>query len=362
VPTIPDLPETLDQVVQIEGAPKRQPGTSHLRVLAFGPDDTGPREIAWDAVPDLLRDAATFIWADLSEYSEPDLQMIASTLGLQPSTVFTIRSTWQRPTLTNMSDYFFVSATVPRLNTADYRILAGELDLCVSPHFVLSAHRLPLPFGDQVWERAQQNPHLVRADAAYLLYLVLDELLIYAEDLNRKIQSQSELLEEQALSDVGDSFLEDLLHFKRYIFGLTELIDQHREVFIGFFRPDFTGLAGDEVEGYFRDLQVRLAHLLSMLNAAKESVNSAFNIYVSHMSHRTNQIIKVLTIVSTLIFPATLIVALFGSSVQSEMPGLRHVWFWLMLISMVVLCGVLFATFVRLGWIATRRSRNPLQL
>ncbi|MBA3825541.1 MAG: hypothetical protein H0X24_16790 [Ktedonobacterales bacterium] len=356
-----ELPQSLEEVVQVEAAPTRQAGISHLRVLAFAAAGDAPREVEWAAVPDLLRAEQHFIWADLSEYSAPDLAAVATVLGLRRSTIHTINSTWQRPTLANLNEYFFVSATIPRLNTQGYRILAGELDLCVSRRFVLSAHRQPLPFGEQLWARALQNPDLVQRDPAYLLYLMLDELLIYDEDLNRHIQNQSELLEEQALSDVGDAFLEDLLHFKRYIFGLTELIDQHREVFTGFFRPDFSGVTGEEVEGHFRDLQVRLAHLLSMLNAAKESVISAFNIYVSHMSHRTNQIIKVLTMVSTILLPATLIVALFGSSVQSELPGLRSMWFWLMLGSIVALCGSIVVVFMRQGWIAPRRTPNSLR-
>ena len=353
------LPASLDDVIQAEATPTQQAGASHLRALAFTPG-TAPIFVGWDAVVALLTRDDAFVWVDLSEYSAPDLQTVAATLGLHRAVTHAITSPWQRPTLINYERYFFVSATVPRLNTQTFHILAGELDLCVSKQFILSAHKLPLPFMERIVTRAQQGPELVQRDSAYLLYIILDELLAYDEELNRHIQNESELLEEQALSDASDTFLEDLLHFKRYIFGLTELVDQHREIFIAFFRPDFTAVAGEEVEGHFRDLHVRLTHLLSMLNTAKESVNSAFNIYVSHMSHRTNQIIKVLTMVSTLLLPATLIVALFGATVQNELPGLHPIWFWLMLLSIIALCGIILFVFARQGWITPRRRSAAL--
>jgi magnesium transporter len=87
-------------------------------------------------------------------------------------------------------------------------------------------------------------------------------------------------------------------------------------VFAAFLRPDFTFISGDEVEPYFQELQERLDRLLDLLLPAKENINGAFEIYTSHVAHRTNGVMKLLTIVSTVVLPGTLILGFFGTSFE----------------------------------------------
>lgn len=78
-------------------------------------------------------------------------------------------------------------------------------------------------------------------------------------------------------------------------------------------RPDFTHVSGVDIEPYVKNLQENLARLIDHLASARESVNGAFDIYVSQVAHRTNALIKALTIISTVILPAALIVAFFST-------------------------------------------------
>ena len=106
------------------------------------------------------------------------------------------------------------------------------------------------------------------------------------------------------------------------------------------------------MEAYYRDLQERLRKLGDDLLAAKDDTNGTFDIYVSHMSHRTNNIIRVLTIVSTVLLPASVILGVFGTS------NLQHVSFLtstggfvLMVVSVLaVSLGTLYL-FRRQGWL-----------
>lgn len=93
-------------------------------------------------------------------------------------------------------------------------------------------------------------------------------------------------MEERALTDPSEHVLTELLHFKRYAFTLSQLVDQYRPVFAAFLRPDFHDIPQQEVAIYYRDLEARFARLANTLLAAKESVNGIFDIYVSHISHQ----------------------------------------------------------------------------
>jgi magnesium transporter len=233
-------------------------------------------------------------------------------------------------------------------------VCAGELDLFVGHNYLVSAHKRPLPFADHLLTRARTSPELIALDADFMLYIILDEVLAYHEELERHMQGEIERMEERALRDTSDTFLEDLLRFKRYAFALYQLVDGHRPVFAAFLRPDFHWGSGEEIEEYVEDLHERLLRLLATLSQARDVVNGAFEIYVSQMSHRTNQVIKLLTIVSTVLFSASIIVSVFGITVATTIhrsPVGTPAGFLIMLICVLAVCGVTLYLFRRRGWI-----------
>ena len=152
--------------------------------------------------------------------------------------------------------------------------------------------------------------------------------------------------------DTSDSFLRDLLHFKRYAFALTQLADQHRAIFAVFLRPDFHYIPEQEIMLYYRDLDARLSRLIDLLRAARESVNGIFDIYVSHMSHRTNAVIKILTMVSTVLLPSTLVFAFFSTNSIQDIPILTHrLGFLLMVASVICISVMILWRFRHKGWL-----------
>ena len=314
-----DITVSSADVVQVEGAAAATRDTmleaSTAQAWLFCPE-AEPRKVALDEAPRLVAVDSNFVWVDLSGYAEDELHTLARLLDLDAHAVSRANASWQRPQLHVFKKHFYVTATVARLDDAAYKVHASRLDLFVGNNFLVSAHRPPVPFAARILLRAQQSPELVHLDAAYMLYIVLDELLAHYESLNEQVQSDVEKVEERALTDTSDAFLSDLLRFKRYAFALGQLAEQHREVFSAFLRPDFGWVSGSEVEAYFRDLESRLAHLRDMLLVARDNVNGAFDIYVSHVSHRTNSVIKVLTMVSAVLFSMTVIIGLFSTSIQ----------------------------------------------
>ncbi|HZS00577.1 MAG TPA: magnesium transporter CorA family protein [Chloroflexota bacterium] len=340
-------------VVQVEGevAPRSAPAAAPTTATAWlFREHTEPRQIALSDLPDLITDDANFVWVDLSEYAEADLRTLAKLLRLPALAVHTTLSVWQRPHLDVFQNQFFVAATVPYRDATAARVQASELDLFVGNTFLVSAHKRPLPFMERVLTRARQRPELASLDSAFMLYLLLDELLAYGEGLSEELENEIQRMEERALRDSSDTFLDDLLRFKRYSFAVGRLIDHHEEVFAAFLRPDFTFVSGDEVEPYFRDLDARLARLLDKMRATREAVNGAFDIYVSHMSHRTNQVMKVLTLVSTVLLPSTIILGFFGTNFQ-DVPLYGPVEFLVMVLLIALVSGVVILAFRRRGWI-----------
>jgi magnesium transporter len=345
------IPETVTDVIDAEGsAETASPPDAPAVVAWLFQEDVEPRQVALEELPRLAADDACFVWVDLSGYVPSDLAQVAQQLDLPEAAVQVALADWQRPRLGVFRDRYFVAVTVPHGELAAQRVLASELDLFVGRNYLVSAHKRPLPFGERALARAVQNPALLKLDSAFLLSILVDELLAHFEVLTEELEDEVEAMEERALTDSSDALLEDLLHLKRFAFAVYRLAGQHRATLEAFLRPDFPLVGGDVIEPYFRDLDVRLGRLLDALEAAKESVNGSFDLYVSQVAHRTNDIMKVLTIVSVTLLPASVILGFFGTNFES--PKIGTTGGFIVMIALIVLttAGSL-VLFTRRGWL-----------
>lgn len=320
-------------------------------VYLYQPDHE-PEQASEDDLPRLISDDRNFVWVDLSEYTPADLDRVAGLLGLHHTGIETALSSWKRPRLQLYNDQFYVTATIPELDAEKHLVTARQLDLFVGNNFLLSAHKRPLPMRERILARAASNPDLLEDDSACMLYIVLDELLGCYEQAHEQIGHEIEQMEERALTDTSNAYLEDLLRFKRYVFALSQLADQHRQVFSAFLRPDFPWVTSDDMKENYHDLQDHLTYLSDAIHGDKDAINSAFDIYVSHSSHRTNNIMKVLTIVSTILLPASVLFGFFGTNNLQNFPILTSaVGFIIMMALILLISAGTLLLFHRKGWL-----------
>jgi magnesium transporter len=344
------LPHTLEGVIEPEEAagPARAEQTG-LTAWLFR-EESEPRQVPMAELPELAADDESFVWVDLAGYEPQDLEAVAGQLELPAAGVRLALAGWNPPRLGVFDECFVAAVTVPHNDLDARRVLASELDLFVGRNYLVSAHKRPLPFAERALARAVQNPDLLKLDSAFLLSILVDELLAHYDDLTEELEDEIETMEERALTDASDAFLEDLLQLKRVVFAIHRLAGQHRPVLEAFLRPDFPLVGGDTIEPYFRDLHERLGRLLDALDAAKDGVNGAFDLYVSRVAHRTNDIMKVLTVVSVTLLPATVILGFFGTSFESPRFNTDS-WFILMVALVVLTTAGSLVLFTRRGWV-----------
>jgi magnesium transporter len=351
------LAPTITDVVDAEGAAESASSEGPVVVAWLFREDAEPGQVSLEELPTLAADDACFVWVDLGGYEPSDLTQVAQLLDLPEAAVRVALAGWQRPRLGVFRDRFFVAVTVPHGKLAAQRVLASELDLFVGRNYLVSAHKRPLPFTERVLARAVQNPALLKLDSAFLLSILIDELLAHYEVLTEGLEDEIEALELRALTDRSDALLEDLLHLKRFVFAVYRLASQHRATLEAFLRPDFPLVGGDVIEPYFRDLVERLGRLLDALEAAKESINGSFDLYVSQVAHRTNDIMKVLTIVSVTLLPASVILGFFGTNFESPRLGTTAGFIIMVALILMTTVGAL-VLFKRRGWLSTEDKES----
>ena len=347
--------QEIQDVLEVEGTAteelQKPEQYTNFSAYAFNPHQK-PRAITLTDVPDVISVDENFVWIDLSRYTPKNLQRVAECLHLPHTVVHLTLSSWQRPRLDVFDAQFFVTVTLPELDLNASRVHICQVDLFVGPNFLFSAHKKPLPFFKRILTRATHSLDVPHYNSTLMLYTILDELLIYNEEVGEHVQDQIEAMEERALTDTSNTFLSDLLHFKRYVYAINQLIEQHRDVFAAFLRPHFHVVSDQQVEVYYRDLDARLSRLADTFAAAKESTNGIFDIYVSHVSHRTNNVMKILTIVSTTLLPASVILGFFGTNNIQALPILTQPAGFALMVSCILLISALILwTFRHKGWL-----------
>lgn len=337
--------------LSVEGSASQEAGERPQRdtvVWLFQPEHP-PREARLDEVPELITVEANLVWIDLSGYLETDLRAVAELASVPDPVANSVLSPWERPRVQLCGESFSASVTIADIDLGLRRAVARQLDLVVGANCLISAHKQPLPFYSALLSRASTDPDLIRLDSGFLLYIVLDELLTHYEVLEEQTRVEIEHMQAHAVRDSSETFLEDIVHFKRYTFALTRLAQQHEHLFQAFLRPDFPFLSAPEIGGHFRDLEARLLRLIDRLEQSRQEVTNTFDIYLSHQSHRTNNVMKMLTIAATILFTATFIEGLFSPSFGA-LPTHTIGGFVVMLALLVVATGVEVYAFHRSGW------------
>ena len=249
------LPAPTDGVVRPEGSAEDEGPTrgtrSAVTATEFRPG-AEPRDVPPADLTRWVCGGENFVWIDLSEYAGADLDAVAESLALEPAAVRSTLAPWTPPRLDLFGEQFYVAATMPDADPGAGRVEAGQVDLLAGPGFLVSAHKRPLPFLEGALARARRNPELLHRSPAFMLYILLDELLGHYERLQEGTQQEVEVMEERALMDGSDAYLRDLVRFKRYAFSVGQLAEQHREILAAFLRPDFGWVPEGDVAVYFR--------------------------------------------------------------------------------------------------------------
>jgi magnesium transporter len=231
----------------------------------------------------------------------------------------------------------------------DPRVAITELDMLVGKNYLISLHERPLPFIADVEDRIAAYESLGRFDASYLLYVLLHSLVVHHGRVAEDVEERVAQLEEDLLGDPGRSGLNRVVELQRQIRSLRRLVLPQRETFAVLVTAD-SPISPQNVEPYFRDVLADMNHLVNRLDHLRDIVSGSYNLYISNVSYRTSQQLRVLTFLSAVLLPMTVITGLFGTNFAlSE----YRAWepFYLMLAGMGLIAAGMLAFFHRRRWL-----------
>ena len=259
----------------------------------------------------------------------------------------------QRPKIDEYPDYLFIVLHFPVFDKAVGRLNAGELDIFVGPDFLITLPNTALPPVEYLFERCRSSDEvregLLSKGSGYLLYKIVDDAFDYCFPMLRKMGNKLERIEEEIFEGRSEEVVRDISNAKQEIINFRKIIRPQRPVLRDLERTKQRYMA-EEMEVYFDDIVDASERIWDMLENYKEVVEALEETNESVISHKVNDVLRVLTAFSVVVLPLTLLASVFGMNVDYPFAAGEGA-FWAIIASMVVLLVAMLGYFRHRGWL-----------
>jgi magnesium transporter len=262
----------------------------------------------------------------------------------------------QRPKIDEYPDYLFIVLHFPVFDRSVGRLNAAELDIFVGPDYLVTIPNQPLQPVEYLFERCRGKEEirdqLFSRGSGYLLYRIVDDSFDYCFPMLRKIGNKLDALEAEIFEEErSEEIVRDLSNAKQEIINFRKVIRPQRTVLRDLENVKQRFLAPDmDLEIYFDDIVDSHERIWDMLENYKEVVEGLEDTNESVLSHRVNDILRVLTAISVIVLPLTLIASIWGMNVGVPGEGDTGAFYAVVGVMLALLIAMV-SYFRRRGWL-----------
>jgi magnesium transporter len=323
------------------------PSAGRMKAVVFDPARGKHEDIAEEAISDAL-EQGSIVWLDIAGPSPEDLAMLGEEFGLHPLELEVILEEHPRPRCIEMpGHYTLVMYAAGR--EADGTLSLREVVIFVGKGFLITAHVDPLPEVDECLLRWKRNTLLHRDAVAAPVYSLLDTLVDGYFPVVDELADKVEEIEDAIYVSDGEAFSEDLLEVKKEMLALRRVVAGERDALNVMLRHD-VALFSEGSLLFFQSVYDHLVRLTDTIDIHRDLLASVMDLRMSALSNRMNQVMKTLTVDSTILMSATLIAGIYGMNFK-HMPELEWKYgYYAALGAMAVIGGLLVWVFRRLKW------------
>lgn len=309
-------------------------------------------EQTFDTVDDLLKiKKGCNRWINVLGINKTTvLQDIGETLKLHPLVIEDIANTQQRPKFDDMDDYLFVVLKMFCYDKHKHQLGIEHISLILGKNYVVSFQEKGYDF-EPVFNRLEHaKSKLRKSKSDYLFYSLIDAVVDNYFVVLEQIEDEVEKLQDQILVANTPNVLPRIQKMKHNLMLLRKSIWPVREL-LNVLEMSDSDLVKDSTKIYIKDAYDHTIQAIDTLETLRDIVSGSLDIYLSSTSNRMNEIMKVLTIISTIFIPLTFIVWVYGMNFK-YMPEFNEKWTYPVLWVIMLSIGLgMFAYFRKKKWI-----------
>jgi magnesium transporter len=300
----------------------------HVYVMAYSQDKMFEREITANHAQTIapLLNEWPVVWVNVDGLGDTEvIQSLGRLFRLHPLALEDVVNVHQRAKVEEYGDHLFIVARMPG---SDGRLDSEQLSTFLGKRFVVTFQDRPGDCLDSVRERIRRSRGVLRGHGPdYLTYVLLDATIDAYFPVLEQLSDRIDALEEHVLAVSDDGTVPMIHDIKSDLLMLRRAVWPHREMFNSLIR-ETTDLIGDETRVHLRDCYDHTVQLIDLIEIYREVTADIRDMYLSMVNQRTNEVMKVLTIIATLFMPLTFIVGIYGMNFDPDtspwnMPELR---------------------------------------
>ncbi len=290
-----------------------------------------------------FKNKTTVTWIDVDLVNRVDLiEKIGECYGFHPLILEDILNTDQRPKFEDFGEYIYIVLRFISCNGNNDGIVSDQVSIILGPNYVISFQERDLEVFAPLRDRLEMGKGRLRKSGAdYLVYALLDAIVDNYFVVLEKLGERIEEMEEKLVAAPTPAVLQSIHSLKRDMIFLRKSIWPLREVIAALEKGD-SALIREPSRIYLRDVYDHTIQVIDTLETFRDMISGMLDIYLSSVSNRLNEVMKVLTIIATIFIPLTFIVGLYGMNFKF-MPELEWRWGYpaVMLVMLVIALGML---------------------
>ena len=294
-----------------------------------------------------FRDKATVTWINVDGLGDaPLIETLATQFGLHQLVREDILNTNQRPKVEDFEEYLYIALKMLRGDDQNAEANIEHVSVVLGANFVLTFQEQPGDVFEPVRERIRADKGRIRRmGAGYLTYCLLDAIVDGYFVVLEKRGELIEAIEDAVIAEPSPQTLQRIYRLKREGLFIRRSIWPAREVAAGLERSE-SPLLSNDIRMYLRDIYGHVTHVIDTAEALREMLSGIRDTYLSSISNRMNEVMKVLTIIATIFIPLTFVAGVYGMNFE-RMPELKWAWGYPMALGVMFAVAVVMLVFFR---------------
>ena len=269
-------------------------------------------------LPTAMADEKGLLWIDLLIRSDADAAVLEDVFHFHPLTIEDSTSHRVDPAkVDDHGDYLFIVVQALTDYTPDLELEAVEVDFYLGRNYVVSCHREPVPAIEHFMERCRRDNYILSHSADWLLHGLLDALVDEFLPIVDAVDDTIDRLEELVLHRPDTKLLGQIMMVKRNALRLRRATTPQRDIMNRLSRGEYPKLIGEETAIYYRDVYDHLVRIEYLVEALRDLADGALQTYLSVVSNRLNEVMKILTVVFVPLTIGTLISGIYGMNLTA---------------------------------------------
>jgi magnesium transporter len=303
-------------------------------------------QLSPEQIKNFMASGEGLLWIDMEDVSDEDAQILSNIFGFHPLAIEDcISKDIHPPKIDDFEDYLFII-----IHGINYRIdpdvvETTELAIFLGKNYIVTSHDVPMRSVTSMLERVRKDGRTMRRGADFLAHDILDALVDNIMPVIQEMDERNDQLEAEALHEPDRETLVSIMALKRSILALTRVMLPQREIMNGLSRGQYA-LISERAQIYYRNIYDHLVRIEMLTLGLRDMAESVLNTYLSSVSNRMNEVMKVLTLIATIFIPLTFIAGIYGMNF-ANMPELHWRYGYFGILSVMAVIGISLVVYFR---------------